>query len=200
MITDYAKPLAGLISRLEAFPGIGEKSATRIAYYILKLPKEEAEELAASILTVKNEVRECSVCFNLSDEDVCPVCSDTARNRELLCVVADPRDLVTVERTREYNGLYHILGGVINPAENVGPGDLHIRELVERVAAGGFREVIIALNPTVEGDTTAIYISRLIREFGVEVTRIGSGMPVGGEIDYADQATVIRALVSRRPI
>lgn len=200
MNTSYAKPLARLISKLEAFPGVGAKSAQRIAFYILNLPNEEAREIADAIVSAKTEIKKCSVCFNYSENDICDICANEKRNRELLCVVADPKDLITMEKTHEFNGLYHILGGVINPTENIRPEDLNIQQLVARVADGNFKEVIIALNPTIEGDTTALYINRLIKVFDVRVTRIGYGMPVGGEIDYADQATMIKALEWRREI
>ena len=200
MISSYAKPLARLIGKLEAFPGVGSKSAQRIAFYILNLPENEARELAEAIISAKTEIKQCSVCHNYSEEELCEICSDQKRNREIMCVVADPKDLITIEKTREYNGLYHVLGGVINPTENVTPDDLNIRSLVDRVAKGSFREVIMALNPTIEGDTTALYIARLIKDFGVTVSRIGRGISVGGERDFSDQATMVDALLWRREL
>ena len=198
MFSDFANPLARLISRLEAFPGVGAKSAQRIAFFILNMPDAEAEELADAILSAKREIRKCSVCFNYTQDDICSVCSDSKRNRELLCVVEDPRDIITLERTHEYNGLYHVLGGLINPTANVRPDDLNIKPLLSRVEQGSFSEVIMALNSNIEGDTTALFLARRLKELGVKVTRIGSGMPVGGEIDYADQATMIKAIEWRR--
>jgi len=200
MITYYAKPLAKLVNKLESFPGIGAKSAQRIAFYILSLSEAEAQSLAESIISVKEKIKECSVCFNFSEDDICEVCASPGRDNEILCVVSDAKDLITMEKTHEYNGFYHVLGGVISPLDNVGPDDIKIRELVSRVVNGTFKEIIVALNPTVEGDTTAMYISKLVKNFDVKVTRIGYGMPVGGEIDYADQATMIKALEWRREI
>lgn len=199
MMIYYAKPLARLISKLESFPGIGTKSAQRIAFYILGLSDNDVSDLADAITSVK-EIKECKVCFNFCENEVCEICSSSQRRSDLLCVVSDSKDLITMERTHEYNGVYHVLGGVINPLDNICPDDLKIRELVARVAGGNFKEIIIALNPTIEGDTTALYISRLVKTFGVKVTRIGYGMPVGGDIDYADQATMIKALEWRREI
>lgn len=199
MMIYYAKPLARLISKLESFPGIGTKSAQRIAFYILGLSDSDVSDLADAITSVK-EIKECKVCFNFCENEVCEICSSSQRRSDLLCVVSDSKDLITMERTHEYNGVYHVLGGVINPLDNICPDDLKIRELVARVAGGNFKEIIIALNPTIEGDTTALYISRLVKTFGVKVTRIGYGMPVGGDIDYADQATMIKALEWRREI
>ena len=200
MVSDYANPLARLISRLEAFPGVGAKSAERIAFFILNMPEEEAEELAAAIISAKKEIRKCRICFNYSQEDICSVCADHKRNTDYLCVVSDPRDIITMERTHEYHGLYHVLGGLINPSQNVLPDDLNIKPLVKRVEEGTFREVIMALNSNTEGDVTSLYLARQLKGLGVKVTRIGSGMPVGGEIDYADQATMIKAIEWRREI
>jgi recombination protein RecR len=194
----YAKPLGRLVGELEKLPGIGPKSAQRLAFYLLRVPREEAKLLADAIMDVKERIRTCATCFNFTDEEQCEVCRNQRRDRSLLCVVAEPRDLIALEKTGEYTGVYHVLGGVISPTERVGPDELRMRELVERVAAGEVREVILAVNPNVEGETTALYIARILQPFGVKVTKIAFGLPVGGDLDYADQATLIQALEGRR--
>lgn len=194
----YAKPLARLVGELEKLPGIGPKSAQRVAFHILRTGEDEARLLAESILEVKQRISTCPTCFNFTDQELCEVCRDPRRDRTTICVVADPRDLVAMEKTNEYRGAYHVLGGVISPMDGIGPDMLKVRELTERVAVDGVKEVILATNPTVEGDTTAMYIARLLKPFGVKVTRIAHGMPVGGDLDYADQATLIQALEWRR--
>lgn len=197
MITYYAKPLAKLVSKLEAFPGVGAKSAQRMAFYILNLPKEEAQEICNAILDVKENIKECKVCHNFSEEDICEICSSPDRKTNLLCVVAEVKDIISMEKTNEYHGLYHVLGGVIDPFSKKGPEELNIKDLVERVAKGTIDEVIIAVNPTVEGDTTALYIAGLLRNFVKKITRIGYGLPVGADMDYTDQATMIKAFQAR---
>jgi recombination protein RecR len=194
----YAKPLGRLVAELEKLPGIGPKSAQRLAFYLMRVPAEEARLLIDAIREVKEQMRECRVCFNVSDTDLCPICANERRDRSLLCVVADPRDLIALEKTGEFKGVYHVLGGVIDPTAHVGPDDLHVRELVERVAAGGVQEVVLAVNPSVEGDATALYVWRLLKPFDVRVSKIAFGLPVGGDLDYADQATLIQALEGRR--
>jgi recombination protein RecR len=194
----YAKPLGRLVGELEKLPGIGPKSAQRLAFYLLRVPRDEAKLLVDAILDVKERIRPCATCFNFTDEERCEVCRNERRDRSLLCVVAEPRDLIALEKTGEYPGVYHVLGGVISPTEHVGPDELRMRELVERVASGEVREVILAVNPNVEGETTALYISRILQPFGVKVTKIAFGLPVGGDLDYADQATLIQALEGRR--
>jgi recombination protein RecR len=194
----YAKPLAKLVSEFEKLPGIGPKSAQRLAFHVLRIPEDEANALAEAVLNVKQLIKLCPVCFNFTDQDRCEVCSDARRDRTLLCVVAEPRDVVAMEKTNEFRGLYHVLGGVISPMDGVGPEMLKIRELIARVGEGEIREVILATNPTIEGDTTAMYISGLLKPLGVKATRIAHGMPVGGDMDYADQATLIQALQWRR--
>ncbi|MBI2844385.1 MAG: recombination protein RecR [Armatimonadetes bacterium] len=194
----YAKPLAKLVGELEKLPGIGPKSAQRLAFHILRSPEDEGRRLAEAITEVKSQIRLCSVCFNFTDRDTCDVCRDPKRDRSLLCVVAEPRDLVAMEKTNEYKGLYHVLGGVISPMDGIGPDMLKIRELTSRLDKDGIKEIILATNPTVEGDTTAMYLAGLIKPFGIKVTRIAHGMPVGGDLDYADQATLIQALEWRR--
>ena len=196
----YAKPLARLVGELEKLPGIGPKSAQRLAFYLLRIPIEEARQLAEAIVEVKERISACQVCFNFTDQPICDVCRNSRRDKSLLCVVAEPRDLLAMERTNEFTGGYHVLGGVISPMEGIGPEMLRVRELIERLQDGQVREIILATNPTVEGDTTAMYLARLIKPFGVKVTKIAFGLPVGGDLDYADQATLIQALEGRREL
>ncbi len=196
----YAQSLARLIAELEQLPGIGPKSAQRLAFYILRMPKESAQSLAHAILEVKEKIGLCQECFHFTDQPLCEICRDPKRDRSLLCVVADPRDLIALERTNEYRGVYHVLHGLIAPMEGIGPEALKIRELLHRLREGSFREVILALNPTVEGDTTALYLSRLLEPLGIRVTQVSRGLPIGGDMDYADPATLIQALTGRRDL
>jgi len=197
---EYAKPLAKLVGEFEKLPGIGPKSAQRLAFHVLRMTDENAQALAAAVLEVKHSIKLCPVCFNYTDQDRCAICSDGRRDAALLCVVAEPRDVVAMEKTNEFRGVYHVLGGVISPMDGVGPEMLKIRELVNRISDGGVKEVVLATNPTIEGDTTAMYIAGLLKPLGVLVTRIAHGMPVGGDMDYADQATLIQALQWRREL
>lgn len=187
-----------LIDKFAALPGIGKKSAQRLAFHVLSLPEGEAESFAAAILDAKTSVHCCPVCQNLTDGEICSVCSDSRRDQSVICVVAEPRDVLSFERSREYKGLYHVLHGVMSPMNHIGPDDLKISELISRVAAGEVREVIMATNPDTEGDTTAMYISRLIKPFSVKVSRLAYGIPVGSNLEYADDATLSRALEGRR--
>lgn len=196
----YAKPLARLVGELEKLPGIGPKSAQRLAFYVLRIPQDEARQLADAILEVKERITTCSTCFNFTDQPVCDICRNDRRDSSLLCVVAEPRDLLAMERTNEFSGRYHVLGGVISPMEGIGPEMLRVRELIERIQQQDVKEVILATNPTVEGDTTAMYLARLIKPFGTKVSKIAFGLPVGGDLDYADQATLVQALEGRRPM
>lgn len=196
----YAKPLAKLVSEFEKMPGIGPKSAQRLAFYVLKMTEDDAKALADAVVDVKHLIKLCPVCFNFTDQDRCEICTDARRDRSLLCVVAEPRDVVAMEKTNEYRGLYHVLGGVISPMDGVGPEMLKIKELISRVTQDGIKEVVLATNPTIEGDTTAMYVAGLLKPLGIKVTRIAHGMPVGGDMDYADQATLIQALQWRREI
>lgn len=197
---EYAKPLAKLIRELEKMPGVGPKSAQRMAFHILRMPDEEARALAEAIIEVKERIVTCKRCFNFTDEELCPICRNPSRDTSILCVVADVRDLMAIERTQEYRGLYHVLQGVISPMDGVGTEQLRIRELLQRLQSEPVREVIIAMNPTIEGDATAMYLSRLIKPLGIRVTQLAHGMPVGGDLDYADQATLISALEWRREL
>jgi recombination protein RecR len=193
-MVQYAKPLARLVGEFEKMPGIGSKSAQRLAFYILRLAEEEAKALSDAITDVKARIGYCRVCFNYTDQEVCEICRDSRRTEEVICVVADPRDLIAMEKTGEFKGKFHVLGGVISPMEGIGPDQLKIRELLARLQQNKVQEIILATNPNVEGDATAIYLSSLLKTLGVRVTRIAHGVPVGGDLDYADQATLIQAL------
>lgn len=196
----YAKPLARLIVELEKLPGIGPKSAQRMAFHLLRVSAEDAGMLAAAIVDVKENIRTCEECFNFSDQDRCDICRDARRDATMLCVVAETRDLMAMERTNEFRGLYHVLQGVISPQEGIMPDMLRIREMLPRLSKNNVSEVIIATNPTVEGDATAFYLARLLKPLGVKVTRIAHGLPAGGDMDYADQATLVSALTYRREL
>lgn len=197
---EYAKPLARLIGELEKLPGVGPKSAARLAFYILRIPPEEAEQLADAVMEVKRSIGFCRQCFNFTDQELCSICRDPRRDPSTLCIVAEPRDLVAMDKTNEYKGLYHVLHGVISPMEGVGPEMLKIRELLERLRSGEVKEAILATNPTIEGEATALYLSNLLKPLGIRVTRIAHGLPMGGDMDYADQATLIQALEWRREL
>ena len=194
------RALQRLLDELGRLPGIGPKSAQRIAYYLLEADAEEARRLAQAILEVKQQVHFCPVCFGYATRETCDVCSDSSRDRASICVVSEPRDVQAIERTGSYHGLYHVLGGVISPMDKIGPEQLHVRELLQRLADGEVKEVILATNPDVEGETTATYLSRVIRPLGVRVTRLASGLPVGGDLEYADEVTLGRAIEARREV
>ncbi len=187
-----------LIDKFASLPGVGRKSAQRLAFHILSLPEGAAEDFATAILEARKNVHRCPQCQNLTDGELCSVCADERRDHSTICVVAEPRDVASIERGREYNGSYHVLHGVLSPMIRIGPDDLCIRELVNRVAAGGVREVIMATDPDTEGDTTAMYIARLLKPFDVKVTRLAYGVPVGSNLEFADDATLLRALEGRR--
>ena len=199
-MTFYPASLETLIERFSSLPGIGRKSAQRLAFHILSLPEGEAEAFADSILKARKNVHTCPICQNLTDGELCSICLNDKRDKSTICVVAEPRDVLSIERSREYNGVYHVLHGVISPMSHIGPDDIRVAELVSRVAAGGVEEVIMATNPDTEGDTTAMYISRLIKPFEVKVTRLAYGIPVGSNLEFADDATLLRALEGRREI
>ncbi|NCO35137.1 MAG: recombination protein RecR [Armatimonadetes bacterium] len=194
----YPRPIARLLEELEKLPGIGPKSAQRIAYHILREPPNFAEKLSQAVVDTRAKIRDCSRCFSLSEGELCPICQDDRRDRASLCVVAEPRDLMAVENTGTYRGCYHVLQGHLSPIDGIGPDDLRIDPLIQRVREGAISEVILATNPTVEGDATALYIAELLRPFPVRVTQLAMGLPVGGDLDYADQVTIARAFEGRR--
>ncbi len=193
----HIAPLARLVEQFERLPGIGYKSAQRLAYYVLGLSDEEVKQLSDSILEAHDKIHTCRVCCNLTDQELCSICRNDSRDHSTICVVENPRDVVAMERTRDYGGTYHVLHGVISPLNGVGPDQLHIKELLDRVNGGEIGEVIMATNPTVEGEATAMYVSRLLKPLGVRVTRLAYGIPVGGDLEYADEVTLSRALEGR---
>ncbi len=192
--------VAGLIEQLVRLPGIGPKSAQRLAFHLLKVPREEAAALAEAVLAVKDHVKTCRQCGNISEEDVCGICQDPRRDSGLLCVVEEVNDLLAIEKTREFRGVYHVLGGSLSPLDGRGPEQIRGKELMQRIETGAVREVILATNPNVEGEATALYLLRLLRPHGIRVTRIARGLPMGGDLEYADEATLTRALEGRREI
>ena len=196
----FPAALEALVEQFARLPGVGSKSAQRLAFHVLSLDESEAQKFADAIVTAKKTVTFCPVCRNLTDGGLCPICSSPKRDESVICVVADPRDVVAIERSREFAGRYHVLHGVISPMNHVGPDDLEIKSLLERVAKGGVREVIMATNPDTEGEATAMYLARLLRPFEVKVTRLAYGIPVGGHLEFADDATLMRALEGRREI
>lgn len=193
----HIAPLSRLVEQFERLPGIGYKSAQRLAYYVLGLSEDEVKQLSDSILEAHDKIHTCKVCCNLTDQDLCSICRNESRDHSTICVVENPRDVVAMERTRDYSGSYHVLHGVISPLNGVGPDQLRIKELLDRVHSGEVREVIMATNPTVEGEATAMYVSRLLKPLGVKVTRLAYGIPVGGDLEYADEVTLSRALEGR---
>jgi recombination protein RecR len=194
----YAGPVQDLIDELARLPGIGPKTAQRLAFHILKTGAEDARRLASALVEVAEKIRFCSRCFNVSTGDECEFCTDDRRDPSLICVVEEPRDIPAIEKTGEFRGRYHVLGGAISPIDGIGPDDLHISPLLERVRAEGTKEIIVATNPNVEGDATAMYLARLLGPLGIEVTRLASGLPVGGDLEYADEVSLGRALEGRR--
>ena len=199
MTNYYGNPMTRLIEELASLPGIGGKSAQRLAFHIIHMPREKVQALSEAILSAKDEVHYCSVCCNLTEEEVCPICQDVKRDKNTIMVVEDPRDMAAYERTKEYHGVYHILHGVISPRLGVTPQDIHITELLRRIE-DSTEEVILATNPTVEGEATAMYIGKLLKPLGVKVTRIANGVPVGGDLEYVDEITLSRALEGRREL
>ncbi len=196
----FPAALERLTEQFARLPGIGGKTAQRLAFYVLSLPKEEAAQFATAILEAKELVGTCPVCQNLTDKELCPICCDSKRDHGVICVVAEAKDVIAMERAREYNGVYHVLHGVISPLAHVGPDDIRIKELLHRVAEGTVREVIMATNPDTEGEATAMYLSRLLRPMEIRVTRLAYGIPVGSQLEYADEVTLLRALEGRRDI
>ena len=194
------EPLTRLVEQLQKLPGIGAKGAQRLAFHVLRTPREDAERLCDAIRDVKERVTYCSVCNNITDVDPCPYCTSDTRDRRMICVVEEPQNVSVVERTREFKGVYHVLMGALSPLHGVGPDDLKVKGLLERVGAGGVTEVILATNPNVEGEATALYLARLLKPLGVRVTRIAMGIPVGSDLEYADEVTMTRAMEGRRDI
>ena len=196
----FAAPVEQLIEQFERLPGIGRKTAQRLAFHVLALPKENAENLANAIINAKKTVFTCKMCQNLTDKEICAICEDEERDRDTVCVVTDPKDVIALERTREFNGVYHVLHGSISPLNGVGPDDLKIVELLRRMGERPAKEIIMATTPDTEGETTAMYLSRLLKPFGIKITRLAYGVPVGGNLEYADEVTLTRALEGRREI
>jgi recombination protein RecR len=197
---DFAAPLARLIDELKRLPGIGQKSAQRIAFHLERAPREDAERLAAAMVDVKDKIRLCSMCNNLTELDPCEYCSDPTRDPSVVCVVETPYNALAIEKTREFHGHYHVLHGVLSPLRGIGPDQLRLKNLIERLKSGAVRELIVATNPNVEGEATAIYLSKLIKPLGVKVTRIAMGIPVGSELEFADEVTMLKAIEGRREI
>ncbi|MGI6102885.1 MAG: recombination protein RecR [Firmicutes bacterium] len=195
----YVEPISRLITELSKLPGIGPKTAQRLAFYILTMPRDEVVRLAESMLDARTKTRQCSVCFDITVDDPCAVCSSPDRDHSIICVVEQPKDVVAIERTGEYKGLYHVLHGVLSPMDGIGPGDIKLKELISRLK-GPVKEVIVATDPNVEGEATALYIAKIARTIGVKTTRLAHGLPVGGDLEYADEVTLSRALEGRREI
>lgn len=196
----YPEPIAKLIDSFSRLPGIGPKTAARLAFYVLRMKEEETIDFAKALVNVKRQLSYCSVCCNITDTDPCRICSDKTRDVSSICVVQEPKDLVAMERTRDYTGLYHVLHGAISPMDGVGPDDIRIAELLRRLSDERVQELILATNPNIEGEATAMYLSRLVKPFGIKVTRIAHGLPVGGDLEYADEVTLSKALEGRREL
>jgi len=196
----HIKSLENLINEFKKLPGIGPKSARRIAFFLLKLPRNDVLKLSQSIIEMKDKVKFCSQCNGLSEEDICHICRDESRDRKIICIVEEASDVDIIEKTGEYRGLYHVLGGLLSPIENIGPDEIKVPGLLERIKTYGVEEVIIALNPTVEGESTTAYLKKILKPFTVRITRLASGIPVGGDLEYADEVTIGRAISDRREI
>ncbi|MFA7658157.1 MAG: recombination mediator RecR [Candidatus Gastranaerophilaceae bacterium] len=196
----YPKSIAALIEQFQKFPSVGPKSAQRMAFHLLKMPKHEVEKFAQSIIEAKENTFACDICFNMSSTNPCEICQSTSRDRSMICVVAETKDLIAVEKTNEFFGLYHVLQGLISPIDGIGAEDIRIKELLHRLTTDEVKEVILALNPSVEGEATSLYLNKLIKPFGIKITRIAFGLPVGADLEYADEITLARALEGRREI
>lgn len=196
----YAKPLNRLINELSKLPGIGGKTAQRLAFHILSMDKSQVEALAGSMTDAKEQMRYCSVCGNLTDQDPCSICQDQSRDQSVICVVENPRDVMAMEKIREYNGLYHVLHGVISPMDGIGPEEINLKSLILRLRDNDVKELVIATNPNIEGEATAMYIARLIKPSGIQVTRIAHGIPVGGDLEYTDEITLLKAMEGRKEL
>ena len=200
MPSSLPEPLARLVEQFQKLPGIGAKSAQRLAFHVLKTPREDADRLCDAIRDVKEQVTYCSTCNNITDTDPCTYCTSATRDQRLICVVEEPQNVSVVEKTREFRGLYHVLMGALSPLQGVGPDDLKIRSLLQRVGQGHVQEIVLATNPTVEGEATAIYLAKLLKPLGVRVTRIAMGVPVGSDLEYADEVTMVKAMAGRREV
>lgn len=197
---DLAAPMARLIDELKRLPGVGPKSAQRIAFHLLRVSREDVERLTQSLLEMKDRVRLCAACNNIADSELCGICADTSRNQKVLCVVEESHNIMIIERTRQFNGLYHVLHGCLSPLRGIGPDQLKLKNLLERLQKGSLEEIIVATNPTAEGEATAVYLSRLLKPLGVRVTRIGMGIPVGSDLDYVDEVTMMKSIEGRKEI
>lgn len=197
---DFAEPLARLINEVKRLPGIGQKSAQRIAFHIMRSKRDDVERLATALLDVKDKLTICVSCNNITDAELCQYCKDPERDQTVVCVVEDPNNIVGIEVTRQYNGLYHVLGGALSPLRGIGPEQLKLKSLIDRIAKGAIQEVIVATNPTVEGEATAVYLSKLLKPLGMKVTRIAMGVPVGSDLEFADEVTMWKAMEGRREI
>ena len=196
-MSNFSKPIENLIRQLSKLPGIGQKTAQRLAFHIINMEDEDAKALSSSILEAKEKIQFCSICQNIADSNPCEICSSSDRNSEVICVVESPREVIAMEKSKEFNGKYHVLHGTISPSNSITPDMLKIRELVERLASDDIKEVILATNPTIDGEATAMYIARLLRPFGIKITRIARGLPMGADIEYADEVTITKALENR---
>ena len=200
MANGVAGPVAALINEFSKLPTIGPKTAARLVFHLLNKPRADAESLADAIIALKDRVRLCSSCFSITEEDPCSICNDGRRDARILCVVAEAKDIFALERTSAYNGRYHVLGGLISPMDGIGPAQLRVKELIERIGSNGYEELIVATNPNAEGEATALYLSRLVNPLGVLVTRLAYGLPIGGDLDYADEVTLAKAIEGRRTL
>jgi recombination protein recR len=196
-MSNFSKPIENLIRQLSKLPGIGQKTAQRLAFHIINMEDEDAKALSSSILEAKEKIQFCSICQNIADSNPCEICSSTERSGEVICVVESPREVIAMEKSKEFNGKYHVLHGTISPSNSITPDMLKIRELVERLASNDIKEVILATNPTIDGEATAMYIARLLKPFGIKITRIARGLPMGADIEYADEVTITKALENR---
>lgn len=195
---EYTKPLARLIEYFQLLPSVGPKTAQRLALHLIKMPAYEVENFANCMIEAKKTIKYCEICFNMSSESPCEICSNSSRNKEIICVVSETKDLMAIERTNEYKGVYHVLGGLISPMDGIGPDEIRVKELLTRVHDNDVKEIILALNPSVEGEATSLYLTKLLKPFGVKVSRIAFGIPLGSELEYADELTLIRALDARQ--
>lgn len=196
----FSASIEKLIEEFEKLPSIGHKTAVRLAFYVLNAPEENAVNFANTIIDARKNLKYCSICNNITDVDLCPICANTKRNKDVICVVEDVRDIIPIERTNEYTGVYHVLQGVISPVNGIGPNDIKIRELLTRIGSGDVKELILATNPNVEGEATAMYISKLVKPFNIKTTRIAHGIPIGGDLEYTDEVTLAKAMENRREL